>query len=89
MKKFFSSSLGRGLFWQVIGVLIGAGIIETIRAILPDYEPFGPFGFSEPAWVLGAFLGGLFFLGGNGAMSDWFKWARGIDTPEEHPTNRA
>src|SRR5258706_13634045 len=84
MKKFFSSSLARGLFWQVIGILIGAGIVEIGRAILPDYEPFSPFGFSEPAWVLGAFLGGLFFLAGNGSVTDWFKWSRGIDTPEHH-----
>jgi len=83
MKKFFSSSLARGLFWQVVGVLVGGAIVEIIRAILPDYEPFGPFGFSEPAWVLGAFLGGLFFLGGNGALADWFKWSRGVDTPED------
>src|SRR3990172_5195075 len=84
MKRFFASSLARGLYWQLIGMLVGGAIVEIIRAVLPDYEPFGPFGFSEPAWVFGAFLSIIFFFSGNGVISDWVKWARGIDTPEHH-----
>jgi hypothetical protein len=59
MKKLFSSALMRGLFWQAVGILVGGGIVEAVRFFSPDYEPFGPFGFSEPAWVLGAFFGVL------------------------------
>ena len=83
MKKFFTSALARGLFWQLIGILIGAGLVTGIRAAM-GLELTAKFFFTEPAWVAGGFLGVLFFLGGNGSVTDWFKWARGIDTPEHH-----
>ncbi len=85
MNKFFSSSLARGLLWQLIGTIIGIGLITGIRALmqLPAITADGFF-FTEPAWVMGALFGGLFFLGANGSVNDWFKWARGIDTPEHH-----
>jgi len=84
MKRFFSSSLARGLFWQLIGTLVGLGFVTGIRAVMGLSATAPAFFFTEPAWVLGALFGGLFFLSANGSVSDWFKWARGIDTPE-HP----
>jgi cytochrome c oxidase subunit I len=84
MKKFFSSAIAHGLFWQVIGTLIGLGLISGIRAAMHLSVKADPFFFTEPAWVVGALFGGLFFLAGNGSVSDWFKWSRGIDTPEHH-----
>ena len=84
MKKFFSSAVARGLFWQVIGTIIGISLITGIRATMGLAATAPAFFFTEPAWVLGALFGGLFFLCGNGAVSDWFKWARGMDTPEHH-----
>ncbi|MBL8101960.1 MAG: cbb3-type cytochrome c oxidase subunit I, partial [Anaerolineales bacterium] len=83
MKKFFATAFARGLFWQFIGTLLGAGLITGIRAAM-GLSVTDKFFFTEPAWVLGGFIGVLFFLGGNGAVTDWFKWARGIDTPEVH-----
>ncbi|MDP2776321.1 MAG: cytochrome C oxidase subunit I, partial [Anaerolineales bacterium] len=83
MKKFFSTALARGLFWQFVGTLSGAGLITGIRAAM-GLSVTDKFFFTEPAWVLGGFFGVLSFLGGNGSVSDWFKWARGIDTPEDH-----
>jgi len=83
MKKFLGSALARGLLWQFIGILTGAGLVTAIRA-MKGLSVTDKFIFTEPAWVLGGFFGVLFFLGGNGSVSDWFKWARGIDTPEEH-----
>lgn len=83
MKKFFATAFARGLFWQFIGTLLGAGLITGIRAAM-GLSVTDKFFFTEPAWVLGGFIGVLFFLGGNGAVTDWFKWARGIDTPEHH-----
>ncbi len=83
MKGFFSSALWRGLIWQVIGTLIGAGLVTGIRALM-GLTATDTFFFTEPAWVVGAFLGVLFFIGGSGIASDWFKWARGMDTPEHH-----
>ncbi|MBI3150997.1 MAG: cbb3-type cytochrome c oxidase subunit I [Chloroflexi bacterium] len=83
MKKFFATAFARGLFWQFVGTLLGAGLITGIRAAM-GLSVTDKFFFTEPAWVLGGFIGVLFFLGGNGSVSDWFKWARGIDTPEHH-----
>ena len=83
MKGFFSSALARGLFWQLIGTLVGAGIVTGIRPLM-GLNALDTFFFTEPAWVLGGFFGALFFLGGSGVVSDWYKWARGIDTPEHH-----
>ncbi len=77
------NAVSKGLIWQIIGTLTGAIFISLIRVAM-GLEWSGPFLFTEPAWVLGGFMGVLFFLGGNGSVSDWFKWARGIDTPEHH-----
>jgi cytochrome c oxidase subunit 1 len=84
------NAVSRGLIWQFIGIVVGGSFITLIRWIMNlrdpsrDLEVFGSMFFTEPAWVFGAFLGGLFFLFGNGSTVDWFKWMRGIDTPEHH-----
>jgi len=83
MKRFISTALVRGLFWQFIGTLAGAGLVTGIRAAM-GLSITDQFFFTEPAWVLGGFFGVLFFLAGNGSVSDWFKWARGIETHDHH-----
>ena len=77
------NAVSKGLIWQIGGTLVGAIFISAIRVSM-GLTWKGPFLFTEPAWVFGALLGVLCFLGGNGVVSDWFKWARGIDTPEHH-----
>ncbi|HET9909493.1 MAG TPA: cbb3-type cytochrome c oxidase subunit I [Anaerolineales bacterium] len=72
----------RGLVWQIVGMLLGAFFVTAIRALVGSEQIFGPFFFSEPAWVFGGFTGVISFLFGVGSVDDWFKWARGIDTPE-------
>ena len=37
---------------------------------------------TEPAVVVGALFGALFFLYGVGVLDDWLKWAAGEETPE-------
>ncbi len=74
----------RGLVWQVAGTLLGGFFVTGIRALLGRAPIFGAFFFSEPAWVFGALAGVLSFIFGVGAMDDWMKWARGMDTPEHH-----
>src|SRR5687767_11067278 len=74
----------RGLTWQVVGTLLGALFITGIRALMGSSNLLGPFLFSEPAWVFGALAGVVSFVFGSGVVDDWFKWARGIDTPEHH-----
>ncbi len=80
------NAVSKGLIWQISGTLFGAIFISVIRVSM-GLTWKGPFLFTEPAWVFGALLGVLCFLGGNGVVDDWFKWARGIDTPE-HPEEK-
>ncbi len=91
---FFYGLLGyygvvRGLVWQVVGTLVGAGFVTLIRFLLntfanAKYTVFEPktFGFTEPAWVAGAVVGALAFLVGVGAVTDWMKSAAGQSTPD-------
>ena len=81
MKKILSSSLIQGLLWQLAGLLVGATFVTLIRLLL-HLSPLGQFFFTEPAWVFGAFLGVLSFLVGSGVLTDWFRWAKGEETPE-------
>lgn len=83
MKKFFTSALFKGLVWQVIGFFIGAGLVTGIRALM-GLSTTDTFFFTEPAWVLGSFIGAISFLVGCGVTDDWIKWARGIETHDEH-----
>ncbi len=73
----------RGLVFQVVGTVAGALFVTGIRALL-RLTAFGAFFFSEPAWVFGALVGVLSFIAGVGIVTDWYKWARGMDTPEHH-----
>ena len=73
----------RGLVWQVVGTLLGGLFIAGIRFLM-GLPAFGDFFFTEPSWVFGGLVGAISFLFGVGAVDDWVKWARGIETPEEH-----
>ncbi|GAB4493830.1 MAG: cytochrome c oxidase subunit I [Anaerolineales bacterium] len=87
---FFYGLLGydgvvRGLVFQVIGTLAGILLVTAIRAAmgLTFFDP-AKFGFHEGAWVFGALTGAVAFLAGVGALTDWWKWAKGEETPEHH-----
>jgi cytochrome c oxidase subunit 1 len=84
MYKFFTTGLFKGLVGQFFGTAIGAAFVDGIRIVLGLKAFSGPYFFSEPAWVFGGLVGVLSFLAFNGVVSDWFKWAQGIETPE-HP----
>jgi cytochrome c oxidase subunit I len=77
--NFFSIGFIRGIIYQIIGLLVGMGIVTLVRLIMgiPDWAP-------EPAWVFGGFLGVMGFMIGIGAFSDWFKWAKGEPTSDDH-----
>ena len=87
--SFFSIGLVRGLIGLLIGMIIGILLVTVIQLILgkPAWD-WGPsansFGFSQAAWVVGALLGGVGFMLGVGVLNDWFKWMKGVETPE-HP----
>jgi cytochrome c oxidase subunit I len=76
-------AITRGLVWQICGTIIGAVFVTAIRALM-GLQLIGPFLFTEPAWVLGSFIGVLSFLWGTGVLDDWYKWAQGIETHEHH-----
>ena len=75
--KFYRLSLIRGLVFMVFGALVGILITILIRLLmgLPAWN-------AEPVLVAGAVLGSMTFMFGTGVLNDWFKWARGEDTPE-------
>jgi cytochrome c oxidase subunit 1 len=73
----------RGLVWQIIGTLVGGLFVTAIRALM-GLPAFGGFFFTEPAWVLGGLVGALSFVAGVGAITDWFKWAKGEETSGHH-----
>ncbi len=81
MKKILSLGLVRGLIWQVVGTLAGALLVTAIRALM-GLNPWGNFLFSEAAWVVGGLTGVIAFIAGVGALTDWFQWALGKETPE-------
>jgi cytochrome c oxidase subunit 1 len=79
MSTILSLGLVRGLIANVIGVALGMGFTALVRVLLglPAWEP-------EPLIVVGAIVGGIAFMIGAGAFSDWFKWVRGQATPLHH-----
>lgn len=87
MTNFLSLGLVRGLIAQFIGTLLGGLFITAIRALM-GLPAFDKFFFSEPAWVFGGLVGALSFLAGVGALTDWFKWAKGEPTHEHHDEDR-
>ncbi len=76
-------SITRGLTWQALGTILGAVFVTAIRAAM-GLPLLGTFLFTEPAWVFGALVGVLSFLAGSGVVTDWWKWAQGIETAEHH-----
>ncbi|HUH97618.1 MAG TPA: cbb3-type cytochrome c oxidase subunit I [Anaerolineales bacterium] len=83
MKKILTSALVRGLLWQFTGWIVGALFLTGIR-VLMGLNAFatGGYFFTEPAWVFGALVGALSYVGSTGAMTDWFRWAKGEEVPE-------
>jgi cytochrome c oxidase subunit 1 len=79
MRTILSLGLVRGITAQIIGTALGMGLTAVIRVLLglPAWK-------AEPLTVVGAIVGGIAFLIGVGAVTDWFKWARGQETPLHH-----
>ncbi len=75
----FSLGLFTGLLYQIVGTLVGMGLVMLIRLLMgiPVWNP-------EPVWVVGMLFGTLAFMVGTGSVDDWFKWAKGEPTTDEH-----
>lgn len=83
--KIGSIGLVKGLIWYVVGALAGMALVTLIRLAL-GLSTWNPdtFGFTEPAWVVGALVGFLTFMLATGVTKDWIKWSRGEQT-DPHP----
>ncbi len=78
MVTFFSLGLVRGLIGQIVGTLLGFGLVMGLRSARGQ-EPS-----VEQAMVFGGILGVIGLLLAAGVFNDWIKWARGIKTPLHH-----
>ena len=81
MKKILSIGIIRGILLQIIGSILGAGLMGGIRALMG--LPWK----TEPAIVLGGLIGAIFFIVGLGAFNDWWEVILGNEIPDEHNSN--
>lgn len=86
--RFFSTSMFRGLIAQVAGTVLGMGLAMALRVIfgLPLSSPIEAEDahIREVIVVVGVLVGAIAFLVGSGVFTDWFKWARGEETSDDH-----
>lgn len=77
--SFFSTGFFRGLVVQAFSTVVGMAFVMAVRAIvgLPAWN-------REPVIVGGVLIGAIAFMVGVGALGDWFKWARGETTSDDH-----
>ncbi len=74
-----SLGLVRGVGAQIVGTILGMALVMGVRLAM-GMEPLE----LEPVLVLGLIVGVIAFLIGAGSFSDWFKWAKGEETPMHH-----
>ncbi len=77
--QIFSTGFVRGVLGMIVGFIVGILLVGAYLAATGQ-----GFAVTEGGWVTGAILGVIGFLLAAGTMSDWLKWTRGIDTPEQH-----
>ncbi len=78
--SLMSLGLVRGLIGQFLGTAAGMLLVTIIRLVFG----LSPTWKQEPAWVAGAILGAIGFMIGVGALTDWYQWVLGKDTPMHH-----
>ena len=83
--NIFSIGLLAGHIGMLLGWLVGALLVSGIRLIMGlkvwELNPAAKaFGFTEPAWVLGALFGAIGFILATGVTNDWLKWMKGEET---------
>ncbi len=75
-----SLGLPRGIIGMALGFVIGILLVYIARLATGSFPAYDP----ESAWVVGALLAPIGFVIGVGAVTDWFKWIVGKETPEQH-----
>jgi cytochrome c oxidase subunit 1 len=80
--------LVQGLFGGILGWLFGFALVIGGRLLLGLPAQWNPnltgLAAYEPAVVVAGIFFTIGFMIGVGAVSDWLKWARGIETPFHH-----
>src|SRR5512137_165386 len=77
--RLTSLGLVRGMIGYFAGMVIGMVLVMVGRVAL-GMEMWN----AEAVYVGGIIVAMISFLLANGAMSDWLKWTRGIETPMRH-----
>ncbi len=79
MSVLLRSGLVRGLVGQLAGTLAGMAAVVAVRLAIgrPGWS-------AEPATVVGAVVGVAGFMIAVGALTDWWRWAKGLETPLRH-----
>ena len=79
MRTILSLGLVRGSIGFIIGETVGIILTMVVRGLtgLPIWN-------AETALVAGAIFGTVAFMIAAGTVSDWFKWAKGQETPLHH-----
>jgi cytochrome c oxidase subunit I len=78
-RGLLSVSILRGLVFQILGTLVGIGLVMLIR-LLVGMTAWNP----EPVWVGGALVGVVAFVFGTGVLRDWLRVMNGEDVAD-HP----
>lgn len=69
----------RGILGQIIGTALGIGASVAVRAAMGLSVEV-----TEGAIIIGILVGAVGFMIGVGALTDWFKWMAGKETPLRH-----
>jgi cytochrome c oxidase subunit 1 len=77
--RFFSTGFFRGIVGMLAGTAVGTAFAMAARVLLgmPAYD-------REPVVVIATFFAAIGFLVATGVFNDWFKWARGQSTSDDH-----
>jgi cytochrome c oxidase subunit I len=78
MRIFFSLGIVRGFIGQIVAAILGFALVTLIRQVLGLAPNF------EFAMLAGGLFGVFGFLIGVGILTDWTRWAFGIETPLHH-----
>ncbi|MEX1248356.1 MAG: cbb3-type cytochrome c oxidase subunit I [Anaerolineales bacterium] len=91
--RFFSTSLFRGLVAQILATFVGMAFAMAIRVVvgLPvsSADPELQKHITEVIVIPGVIIGAIGFMVGVGIFKDWFKWARGKPTSDNHDPDPA
>ncbi len=82
--KVLSLGIFRGILGQIVGSLLGAGLVMLIRVLMGMPPLLSTLTTDEPVLVVAGLVGAIGFMVGVGVLTDWFKIAMGEDVHVPH-----